>query len=135
MRDIFVNGYAYPSISQEVLADWLPSLTFVSCFSYGFAEAGHIIQLEDDALREIAKEAMERKTGARGLRAIMENATLNLMYEIPSDPTIEKCVITKGVITGDEEPVLTYRDPSEDTDLPKKKVRKKKANTDNGESA
>ena len=39
----------------------------------------------------------------------MENATLNLMYEIPSDPTIEKCVITKGVITGDEEPVLTYR--------------------------
>ena len=93
------------------------------------------LEIEDDALREIAKEAMERKTGARGLRAIMENATLNLMYEIPSDPTIEKCVITKGVITGDEEPVLTYRDPSEDTDLPKKKVRKKKANTDNGESA
>lgn len=84
------------------------------------------LEIEDDALREIAKEAMERKTGARGLRAIMENATLNLMYEIPSDPTIEKCVITKGVITGDEEPVLTYRDPSEDTDLPKKKVRKKR---------
>ena len=60
------------------------------------------LEIEDDALREIAKEAMERKTGARGLRAIMENATLNLMYEIPSDPTIEKCVITKGVITGDE---------------------------------
>ena len=40
-----------------------------------------------------------------------------------------------SAITGDEEPVLTYRDPSEDTDLPKKKVRKKKANTDNGESA
>ena len=93
------------------------------------------LEIEGDALREIAKEAMERKTGARGLRAIMENATLNLMYEIPSDPTIEKCVITKGVITGDEEPVLTYRAPSEDTALPKKKVRKKKANTDNGESA
>ena len=66
------------------------------------------LEIEDDALREIAKEAMERKTGARGLRAIMENATLNLMYEIPSDPTIEKCVITKGVITGDEEPVLKF---------------------------
>ena len=74
------------------------------------------LEIEDDALREIAKEAMERKTGARGLRAIMENATLNLMYEIPSDPTIEKCVITKGVITGDEEPVLTYRDPSDTQD-------------------
>lgn len=57
MRDIFVNGYAYPSISQEVLADWLPSLTFVSCFSYGFAEDGHIIQLEDDDLREPAAAA------------------------------------------------------------------------------
>ena len=58
------------------------------------------LEIEDDALREIAKEAMDRKTGARGLRAIMESATLNLMYEIPSDPTIKKCVITKGVITG-----------------------------------
>ena len=63
MRDIFVNGYAYPSISQEVLADWLPSLTFVSCFSYGFAEDGHIIQLEDDALREPA--------AAAGVKALM----------------------------------------------------------------
>ena len=54
MRDIFVNGYAYPSVSQEVLADWLPSLTFLSCFSYGFAEDGHIIQLEDTELREPA---------------------------------------------------------------------------------
>lgn len=53
------------------------------------------LEIEDDALREIAKEAMERKTGARGLRAIMENATLNLMYEIPSDPTIEKCVLPR----------------------------------------
>ena len=69
------------------------------------------LEIEDDALREIAKEAMERKTGARGLRAIMENATLNLMYEIPSDPTIEKCVITNGVIKRDEETELTYRDP------------------------
>ncbi len=57
MRDIFVNGYAYPSISQEVLADWLPSLTFVSGFSCGFAEDGHIIQLDDGALRASAAEA------------------------------------------------------------------------------
>lgn len=64
------------------------------------------LEIEDDALREIAKEAMERKTGARGLRAIMENATLNLMYEIPSNPAINKCVITKDVITGNGEPIL-----------------------------
>ncbi len=63
MRDIFVNGYAYPSVSQEVLSDWLPSLTFVSCFSYGFAEDGHIIQLDDDTLRAPAAEA--------GVKALM----------------------------------------------------------------
>ena len=93
------------------------------------------LEIEEDALKEIAKEAMERKTGARGLRAIMENATLNLMYEIPSDPTIEKCVITKGVITGESEPVLTYRKTPEAQVAPKKNRRKKKTNADNGESA
>ncbi len=93
------------------------------------------LEIEDDALKEIAKEAMERKTGARGLRAIMENATLNLMYEIPSDPTIAKCVITKDVITGDGEPILTYKEHTDEADVPKKPGRKKKTNTDNGESA
>lgn len=93
------------------------------------------LEIKDDALREIAKEAMDRKTGARGLRAIMESATLNLMYEIPSDPTIKKCVITKGVITGEAKPELTYRDENEEPDVPKKTGRKKKTNTDNGESA
>ena len=65
------------------------------------------IEFEEDALREIAKEAMERKTGARGLRAIMENAVMDLMYEIPSNDYIEKCVITKDVILNGAEPILT----------------------------
>lgn len=95
------------------------------------------LEIEDDALREIAKEAMERKTGARGLRAIMENATLNLMYEIPSNPAINKCVITKDVITGNGEPILSYREgtDTDDDGSSKKSQRKKKTNTDNGESA
>ena len=95
------------------------------------------LEIEDDALREIAKEAMERKTGARGLRAIMENATLNLMYEIPSNPAINKCVITKDVITGNGEPILSYREDTDTDDdgSSKKSLRKKKTNTDNGESA
>lgn len=66
------------------------------------------LEFEDDALREIAKEAMERKTGARGLRAIMENAVMDLMYEIPSNEYIERCVITKDVVVNGAEPVLTY---------------------------
>ena len=65
------------------------------------------IEFDEDALREIAKEAMDRKTGARGLRAIMENAVMDLMYEIPSNDYIEKCVITKDVILNGAEPILT----------------------------
>ena len=56
------------------------------------------LEFEPDALREVAKTAMERKTGARGLRSIMENIMMDVMYEIPSDDTIESCVITKEAV-------------------------------------
>lgn len=65
---------------------------------------------EDDAIVEIAKKALERKTGARGLRSIMENVLMDVMYEIPSDETIEKCVITKAVIEGTDKPQVFHRD-------------------------
>ena len=65
---------------------------------------------ENDALREIAKEAMARKTGARGLRAIIEKAITDLMYEIPSDEYITKCIITKDVVAEGAEPIITYSD-------------------------
>ena len=68
------------------------------------------LEFEEDALRQIAKEANERKTGARGLRAIMENVVMDLMYEMPSDEYMSKCLITKGVVTGEEEPIITYSD-------------------------
>ncbi|MCI9597270.1 MAG: hypothetical protein HFE75_08250 [Firmicutes bacterium] len=54
---ILVNGYAYPSIAPETLDAWLPSLTFLSAFSYGFTEDGQIIDLQDDNLRLPAREA------------------------------------------------------------------------------
>ena len=62
------------------------------------------LEFEDDAIREVAKEAMERGTGARGLRAILENAMTDVMYEIPSDDSIEKCTITKETVTSNAEP-------------------------------
>lgn len=68
------------------------------------------LSFEEDALREIAREAMERKTGARGLRAIMENAVMDLMYEIPSNDYIEKCVITKEVVLNGAQPEVTLLD-------------------------
>ncbi|MBQ8914425.1 MAG: ATP-dependent Clp protease ATP-binding subunit ClpX [Lachnospiraceae bacterium] len=68
------------------------------------------LEFEDEALREIAKEAMTRKTGARGLRAIIEKAITDLMYEIPSDEYITKCVITKDVVAEGADPIITYSD-------------------------
>ncbi len=59
------------------------------------------LEFEEQALREIAKKAIERNTGARGLRSIIENIMLEIMFELPSRPEISKCVITKETVVGD----------------------------------
>ncbi len=64
---------------------------------------------EDDAVEAIAEKAFERKTGARGLRSIMENILMDVMYQIPSDETISECIITKGVVEGTSEPVVVHK--------------------------
>ena len=64
------------------------------------------LDFEDDAVLAIAKLAFERKTGARGLRSIMEKAMMNVMYEIPSDDSIKKVIITKDCVEGKGEPVI-----------------------------
>ena len=58
----------------------------------------------------MAKKSLERKTGARGLRAIMENSLMDLMYKTPSDKTIRKCIITKEAVEGTGEPQIIYGD-------------------------
>ncbi len=63
-----------------------------------------------EAIEAIADKTIKRKTGARGLRAIMETAMMDLMYRIPSDDSIETCVVTKETIEGTGEPELTYRE-------------------------
>ncbi len=70
------------------------------------------LRFEDDAIVEIARKALERKTGARGLRSIMENVLMDVMYQIPSDDTIQLCVITKEVIEGTSEPLVEQREPA-----------------------
>ncbi len=64
------------------------------------------LEFEDDAIREIAHKAYEKKTGARGLRSILEGIMNDLMFEIPSDDSITKCVITKGAVTGEGAPLI-----------------------------
>ncbi len=68
------------------------------------------LTFEEDAIEAIADKAFERKTGARGLRSIMENVMMDTMYEIPSDDSIETCVITKGAVEGTSEPLTVRRE-------------------------
>ena len=70
------------------------------------------LQFEDDALIEIAKEAIARKTGARGLRSIIENLMLDVMYELPSLEEVKKCIITKDSVLGKTTPILYKEDGS-----------------------
>lgn len=64
------------------------------------------LEFKEDALRAIANEALKRKTGARGLRAIIEGIMCNVMYEVPSRADVAKCTVTKEVILNKEEPML-----------------------------
>jgi len=68
------------------------------------------LEFTDDALKTIAKKAIERKTGARGLRAILEEIMLDIMYEIPSRQDIAKVVITKEVVSKGEKPIIVTSD-------------------------
>ena len=67
------------------------------------------LDFRKEALEEIVKLAIERKTGARGLRAILEEVMLNAMYDIPSNKNISKCIITKEVVTKELGPIYEYR--------------------------
>ncbi|MGB9628738.1 MAG: ATP-dependent Clp protease ATP-binding subunit ClpX [Thermodesulfobacteriota bacterium] len=71
------------------------------------------LRFTDGALVAIAKEAIKRKSGARGLRAIMENIMLDVMYEIPSQPNIRECIISEEVVLNHESPILVYEKEAE----------------------
>ncbi|MFJ7731444.1 ATP-dependent protease ATP-binding subunit ClpX [Lysinibacillus sp. NPDC097231] len=71
------------------------------------------LEFDEGALAEIAKEAIERKTGARGLRSIIESTMLDVMYELPSREDVKKCIITAKTITDKEKPKLLLEDGTE----------------------
>tara|TARA_B110000977_G_scaffold76162_1_gene102743 strand:+ start:2256 stop:3542 length:1287 start_codon:yes stop_codon:yes gene_type:complete len=73
-----------------------------------FSMEGVELDLRRDALDAIAEKAIERKTGARGLRSILETVLLDTMYRIPSEPSVVKVVVDAAVINGDNEPLLVY---------------------------
>lgn len=87
-----------------------PKNALVKQYQVLFEYDGVALEFEPDALDAIADKAIARDIGARGLRAVMESMLTQIMYDIPSDPTIVKAVITKDCVEGRGEPELT-RDP------------------------
>ena len=92
-----------------------PKNSIIKQYKKLFELDGVELSFEEEAVEAIAQKTLDRKTGARGLRAIMEKAMNNLMYTLPSDETVESCIITKDMINGVGEPILLHR-----TQLPMK---------------
>ncbi|MFZ2450037.1 MAG: ATP-dependent Clp protease ATP-binding subunit ClpX [Methylovulum miyakonense] len=85
-----------------------PKNALVKQYKHLFDMEGTELEFRDDSLGAIARKAMERKTGARGLRTIVENILLNTMYELPSTDDISKVVVDESVVLGHSEPYLVY---------------------------
>ncbi|HAN26214.1 MAG TPA: ATP-dependent Clp protease ATP-binding subunit ClpX, partial [Haliea salexigens] len=91
----------------QILTEPRNSLT--KQYSKLFEMEGVEVDFREDGLRAVAERAMERKTGARGLRSILEGVLLDSMYNIPSRSDVSKVVIDESVIRGDSEPLLVYQ--------------------------
>ncbi len=95
------------SLDKKALINILlePKNAIVKQYKKLFMMEGVELEFEDGALEMIVKQAIERKTGARALRSIVETILLNIMYELPSKKKVDKCLITKATVAKGEEPV------------------------------
>ncbi|GAB3349575.1 MULTISPECIES: ATP-dependent Clp protease ATP-binding subunit ClpX [Chromohalobacter] len=102
-------------LSEEALIQILtePKNSLIKQYTHLFYMEGVELEFREDALRAVAHKAMERNTGARGLRSILESVLLDTMYEVPSLEDVTKVVIDASVITGDSEPLLIYSQQEE----------------------
>jgi ATP-dependent Clp protease ATP-binding subunit ClpX len=98
-------------LSEEALADILvkPRNSLYKQYKKLFAYDDAELEITEEAMVEIAKKAIEQKTGARGLRSIMENILMDIMYRLPSDPTANSVRITKETVTDGAEPEIEHR--------------------------
>ena len=108
-----------------------PKNALVKQYTKLFEIDGVELEFEDEALNAIVEKAIERKTGARGLRSIIEEIMRDIMFEIPSNPNIEKCIITKETVKNGEAPRLVINNNREVT----KKEKAKRESTKKTESA
>ena len=102
---------ALDSLDEEALVRILrePKNAIIRQYQALFSLDEVELEFTEDAVREVAKKSFERKTGARGLRSILESVMNEVMFEIPSDDTISKCIITKEAVDGTGNPVIEYR--------------------------
>ena len=91
-----------------------PKNALVKQFKKLFEMDKVILDIEDEALVEVAKKAIAKKTGARGLRSILEKVMMDIMYEVPSRDDIEKVVITKESITDNKQPYVILKSNKKD---------------------
>lgn len=87
-----------------------PRNALVKQFTKMFHLDNVALEFKPEALQLIAQEAIQRKTGARGLRSILENLLLDIMYDLPSRDDIEKCIITREVVASDENPIFVAKE-------------------------
>lgn len=112
------------ALDEETLVRILkePKNSIIKQYKKLFELDGVTLDFTEDSVKAIAKQSMERKTGARGLRSVMERTMQELMYTIPSDETITECTITKEAVEGTGEPRLIH---SEERLIPVRNTRKK----------
>ena len=103
-----------------------PKNSLIKQYNRLFEMDGVALEFEEEALRLIANKAIERKSGARGLRAIIEDIMLNVMFDIPSRDDIEKCVITKDSVVNHSEPLLIISEGQRVRSKMQKKQKEKK---------
>jgi len=103
-------------LDEEALVQILtePKNSLTKQYHKMFEMEGVDLEFREDALRAIASKAMARKTGARGLRSIIENVLLDTMFDLPSTENVAKVVIDENVISGENDPILVYQDVDAD---------------------
>jgi ATP-dependent Clp protease ATP-binding subunit ClpX len=98
-------------LTEDILVSILkePKNALVKQYKKILEMDGCELVFEEKALRAIAKKTLERKSGARGLRSIIESALMEVMYSVPSDPSIVKCIVEESTILNNTPPKLVYK--------------------------
>jgi ATP-dependent Clp protease ATP-binding subunit ClpX len=102
-------------LNEQALVDILtkPRNALVKQYQKLFEMDGVKLKFTPQALTHVAREALKRNSGARGLRAIMENSMLDIMYDVPSQPGIKEVIVNEEVILKDDKPLIVFEKEAE----------------------